>query len=623
MMKLMKLTYISLLTASLSLLTACSGDDGTGSYESPKWQDGKIEVHLRVSQAGTSSMRAWTDAANADDVEMMNVWTVVAVNSTTNKVTNIYACKPAGEPDQEVDQIVELPGAGSYRFYSFANMSPKVVMKLLNIGGSGNATMRGVGVSYPTTAGNNPTSGSGNADNDENSALNGGVTDYASGDASQGDPFMTDDNSYPQNGLAVIEFTEGATVDPSVVAAKTVGVAGNNLSPTAMNNFGAKGIPMSNVQTITVNANDNVTLVVIRMVAKIELQVYNDKGTDVNVESITLTDLTTNRDNNLKLLPKLAGNNTMNVLTHGDIQPNLGAGSTQGNMTVYPSQTISTANSTAAGTPVNFTFYVNESATPLNEFHHFFLKIKLEGESEKRYVMIDDRGETTADDSKWNYIARNDYRIIPIVLDDYKLDIIPYDFPAIGSYPASVKEEDGVYTINFHDYGHFHLLPQVTKISDSSVVPFTATTPDYSTTTWGLVDNDFSKSWSSWTDATKSTPATDDGSFYRSGYTEDPPVDGDGVGGFPVWYPNTAGNPQWDPAASGKYQPFIFGYIEDPGAALTEDKKIYHEFSIYLYKQGLSAPRQMTYRLYMILDKDQAMYSRRFGAPRVLHTHGY
>jgi hypothetical protein len=56
---------------------------------------------------------------------------------------------------------------------------------------------------------------------------------------------------------------------------------------------------------------------------------------------------------------------------------------------------------------------------------------------------------------------------------------------------------------------------------------------------------------------------------------------------------------------------------------LTEDKKVYHEFSIYLYKEGMSAPRQMTYRLYMILDKDQMLYSRMFGAPRVRHTHGY
>jgi hypothetical protein len=43
---------------------------------------------------------------------------------------------------------------------------------------------------------------------------------------------------------------------------------------------------------------------------------------------------------------------------------------------------------------------------------------------------------------------------------------------------------------------------------------------------------------------------------------------------------------------------------------LTEDKKVYHEFSIYLYKKNASAPRMMTYRLLMILDTDQMSYSR-------------
>lgn len=618
MMKRFKLTYALAFVAALSLLTACSSDDAANGGEAPILKDGPIKVHLRVSAAGSGIMRAWQDNTNATTEEMMRVWTVVAVNTADNKVAKIYACKPSGEPDQEIDQIAELPNAGSYRFYSFANMSPKVVMNLLNIAGSGTASnMRDGGTSYDT----NPPTGGGN-DNDNNSAL-GSVS--GNGRATDVDDFITNDNTYGENKLCDIEFEE-STVTAASVEAKEVNVAGNNFNLTTHNGFGATGIPMSNVQTKTISDGSNVELVVIRMMAKIELQVYNDKGSDVTVESFTLTDVTKNSDGNLKLLPSLsdAGHDVMTIPTHGDISPNLGTSTSKGDIKLYPNETVSaSANNTTTGTPKKFTFYVNESVKPTNAFSHFFLKIKLAGEAEERYVLIDDKGSTTADDNKWDYIARNDYRIIPIVLDDYKLDMIPYDFPAIGVYPASVKEEDGIYTINFHDYGHFHLQPVVKKVSDSSVVPFTPTTPDYSSTRWGLVDNDFSKSWSSWTDATKSTPATDDGSFYRSGYTEDPPVDGDGVGGFPVWYPNTAGNPQWDPAASGKYKPFIFGYIKDPGAALTEDKKIYHEFSIYLYKQGLSAPRQMTYRLYMILDKDQAMYSRRFGAPRVLHTHGY
>ena len=621
MMKKIRLTYTFLLAAALSMLTACSSDDATQDG-GETLDNGSIKIHLRVAAAGSGTMRAWTDNASATTEEMMNVWTVVAVNTADNKVAKIYACKPSGDPDQEIDVIAELPSAGSYRFYSFANMSPKVVMNLLGISGSGNASgMRDGGTSYET----NPPTGGGN-DNDNNSAL-GSVTN--NGGATDVDDFIIDDNTYGENKLCDIEFTE-STVTAASVEAKEVNVAGNNFDLTTHNGFGARGIPMGNVQTKTVSDGSNVELVVIRMMAKIELQVYNDKGSDVTVESFTLTDVTKNSDGNLKLLPSLsdAGHDVMTIPTHGDISPNLGTSTSKGDIKLYPNGLVSAmTNSTTAGTPKKFTFYVNESVKPTNAFSHFFLKIKLAGEAEERYVLIDDKGSTTADDNKWDYIARNDYRVIPIVLDDYKLDMIPYDFPAIGVYPASVKEEDGIYTINFHDYGHFHLQPVVKKVSDSSVVPFTPTTPDYSSTTWGLIDNDFSKSWGSWTDATKATAydnEADTKPFYRKGYTVNPPVDGDEVGGIPVWYPNDgSAGPQWDPTASGSYAPFIFGYIEDPAATLTEDKKVYHEFSIYLYKEGMSAPRQMTYRLYMILDTDQMMYSRMFGAPRVRHTHGY
>ena len=624
MMMKIRLTYTFLLAAALSMLTACSSDDAAqGGGET--LDNGSIKVHLRVSAAGSETMRAWQDNENATDAEMMNVWTVVAVNTADNKVAKIYACKPSGDPDQEIDVIAELPSAGSYRFYSFANMSPKVVMNLLGISGSGNASgMRDGGTSYDT----NPPTGGGN-DNDNNSAL-GSVT--GNGGATDVDDFITNDNTYGKNKLCDIEFTE-STVTAASVEAKEVNVAGNNFNLTTHNGFGATGIPMSNVQTKTVSDGSNVELVVIRMMAKIELQVYNDKGSDVTVESFTLTDVTKNSDGNLKLLPSLsdAGHDVMTIPTHGDISPNLGTSTSKGDIKLYPNGTVSaSANNTTTGAPKKFTFYVNESVKPTNAFSHFFLKIKLDGEAEERYVLIDDKGSTTADDNKWDYIARNDYRIIPIVLDDYKLDMIPYDFPAIGVYPASVKEEDGIYTINFHDYGHFHLQPVVKKVSDSSVVPFVATAPTgtYGSTSWGLIGDSFASSWvGPYTDATKATAYDNEAAtapFYRKGYTVNPPVDGDEVGGIPVWYPNDgSAGPQWDPTASGSYAPFIFGYIEDPAAALTEDKKVYHEFSIYLYKEGMSAPRQMTYRLYMILDKDQMMYSRMFGAPRVRHTYGY
>ena len=629
-MKRFRLSYLLILPA-LMMLASCQGNDEVteqGGGQQPE-KDGKVMVHLKVGAAGSARTRAWQDAANAETSEMMNVWTVVAVNNSDNKVASIYACKPSGEPDQEIDDYVELPSFGTYRFYSFANMSPKVVMTLLGISGYATPTEK---TARTRSAGTHYSESGNEAGGNNERVATGSVTSYVNNDTSD-DDFTSENSNFAQNKFYTIPFSEGATVAATSVEEQTVNVAGNNFDPTSNNDFGAKGIPMSNVQTIEVTAStQTIELIVIRMMAKFELQIFNDKGSEVVVESFSLTDLTVNEDNNLKLLPSLsaAGHGSMEVTTHGDIKPNLNSTKPRtGTMTLYPTteqgkiEANGHKSTDATKNPVKFTFYVNESAKPTNELKHFFLKIKLQGETEQRYVLIDDKGSTAVDDNKWNYIARNDYRIIPIVLDDYKLDIIPYDFPAIGVYPASVKEEDGLYTINFHDYGHFHLMPKVTKVSTGDAVPFAATAPSgtYSATSWGLVGDSFASSWSSWKDATKASKATDDGSFYRSGYSENPPVDGDEVGGFPVWYPNTTGRPQWDPKASGNYSPFIFGYIADPGAALGADRKVYHEFSIYLYKEGMSAPRQMTYRLLMILDKDQMSYARQRYGRTARRTH--
>ena len=637
MMRQMKLIYALMLAMALPLMTACSSDDAANGGETPTQKDGKIKVHLRVSAAGSETMRAWQDNEHATDAEMMNVWTVVAVHdegTNANKVAAIYACKPTGDPSREVDDVI-LPEAGKYRFYSFANMSPKVVMSLLSIGGDGAAT------NHAAVAGESYPDGDGNQAGTTSSAA-GPVTPYYVASDTQGDSdndniggyTFTDDTYYD------IAFTEGSTVTAESVNNKTVNVPGNNFDITADNGYGAIGIPMSNVQTITVTDGANVDLIVIRLMAKIELRFYNETGADLTVNSITLTDINGNADDNLKLLPILnsaTGHDVMNVVNHGDIQPNLGTGKSQKDLKLNVNTTVGSEKTLANGKYQSVAFYVNESEKPAltanNQFRRFFLKVDINGQTEQRYALIDDDNNSASGGDgttgKWDYIARNDYRIIPIVLDDYKLDMIPYDFPAIGVYPASVKEEDGLYTINFHDYGHFHLLPVVKKLSDSSVVPFATTAPTgpYSSTSWGLINDDFANSWGSWTDATKATEYVNesaDPAFYRKGYASWVPVDGDEVGGEPKWYKNdgTAG-PQWDPAASGTYRPFILGYVADPEGTVTTDRKVYHEFSIYLYKKGMSAPRQMTYRLYMILDTDQMMYSRMFGAPRVRHTHGY
>ena len=579
-----------------AMMVACTSDDGTTSSDG--WQTGEsklVTVGLRITSLNPwgeqegGSTRAWQDSGNANDNEMMNIWTVVVVNAADNKVQAIHACKPTGDIKPEVDDYVNLP-SGTYRFYSFANMAPSVVMQLLGISGTGatNGTVTRADGDTPDNN-NNPTSG-----NNEDPTSGDNVRPYSASNSDNIIASGADDTVYK------IDFAEGATVTEAVANAVTVNLAGNGFDPDAAENgYGAKGIPMSNVQTKEISGSVNFDLIVVRMIAKIKLQIKNATGAAVTINSATLSNITQNGNDILKLLPSLAQHDTMEP-AHGDIRPNMGT-ATQDNFTVAVGKTI------ANDATEEVTFYVNESATPANSEGLFYLTLEVDngGASEFRYALVSN------DNSEWNYIARNDYRIIPIVLDDLKFEIIPYDFPPIGVYPVSVKEADvtnHVYDFQFHDYGHFHLLPKVTK--GGAEVDFSATTPtsgsDYK---WTLINNDFTQSWftaaafgdASWMTASQITAT----GFYRN---KTATADGDEVGGEPYWYVNDgAAGPQWAPDGTG-YRPFIFGYIADPEAALGADRKIYHEMRIQVYN-GTTAYRQMLYRFYMTLSAEQMLYA--------------
>lgn len=547
-----KLLYAYLLILGL-LMAGCSSDSEV-TTESPTPADGMVQVKLHLSTGAVT--RAWTDT-NAEDAEMMNIWVVVITNNS-NVVEKVIACKPTGT-EREIDPIVSLP-IGTHNFYSFANMSVAKVAQLL-----------GITVTMPTMT-----------NNDE---------------------------------IYTAEIASG-TVD----ANKAVTVNGNNftaLTSSDNNGFDSYGIPMSNVQTATISSNTTMDLVVVRMLAKMKVTVKNETGAAQYIKYASITGITDNVDNNLKLLPNYTTASSANTMeaVHGDIRPNLNGTPATVELDIPG---MATTEALANNATREVTFYVNECKTATN----FYLTIGLGDDTstqEYRYALVNQKGATTADDDKWDYIARNDYRIIPIILDDYHFELVPYDFPPIGVYPVSVSEIDNVnhiYNFTFHDYGHFHLLPQVTK-GTTTQVKYNLGSGDY----WTL-NTDWAGSW--FTAATKGGTWLDaDGiattGFYRN---QTATTDGDDAGGAPVWYANNGdAGPQWDPQASNNYEPFIFGYIADPESSLTNDKKIYHEMKIRLYVGG-SYRRDMIYRFYMTLSPDQMLYNApgyRQSAPRRTH----
>ncbi len=552
-MNILRHTYLLMLAALTAVMAACSSDDPSatgdnGQVVSPSETNGKLT--LRIATHNDVTRAAWQDN-NATDDEMMNLWVVILTNEA-GAVQKSWACRPAAGAEQEIDEIGEIT-KGAYVAYSFANISVANVCTLLGL-----------------TAGTVPTIGA-----------------------------------------TPTELAVGGTITQTDAAAKTATINGNGFNPNAADNgYGEKGIPMSNVQTIAATDTEK-DLIVVRMLAKMTISVKNETGAEQYIKYATISNVTNNEANNLKLLPTLNYKDDMEA-HHADIQPNLNGTPTTVELAI---PNLATTEALANNATREVTFYINECKTGTD----FNLTIGLgdaTNTNEYRYALIDSKGATTDDDDKWDYIARNDYRIIPIVLDDYHFEIIPYDFPPIGVYPVSVSEIDNVnhiYNFTFHDYGHFHLLPRVTKGSTTDV-QYNVGSGDY----WTL-NTDWAGSWSTY-DVKDGTaqPTGNYSDFYRD---ETATADADDAGGIPVWYVNDGvAGPQWRPDVSKDYQPFIFGYINDPGTALSADQKIYHEMKIKLYVGG-TYRRDMIYRFYMTLSSDQMLY-RAPGlapAPRLPH----
>lgn len=208
----------------------------------------------------------------------------------------------------------------------------------------------------------------------------------------------------------------------------------------------AKGIPMSNKQTVNITSKkQQVDLEVIRMMAKVELNFTNDTGYDLSIKSVKLTDITDNAANNVSLLPMKDAS--------GNVVPNINDAATYKDYTVSIGGTSGTQ--VKNGGTLQTTFYVNESVARNPKY--FVLSINTDkGTVTNRIAM-----------TEWSKIARNDYLVIPVKLVDYRIELEPHVFTAIGVIPELKYDGDRI-TATFKSYGEFHLKLHVFKRSDDT-----------------------------------------------------------------------------------------------------------------------------------------------------------
>lgn len=214
------------------------------------------------------------------------------------------------------------------------------------------------------------------------------------------------------------------------------------------------GYPMSNKQEVNITTTNQqvINLEVIRMMAKVQLSITNATDHAINLKTITLSDVTQNGNQNIKLLPNVDSNNQLQGV-------NLANSAKKGTITLTAAENDGiTIEARAKQTAC---FYMNESLVDKGEDggnRYFILSLTTVDAttgttSNQRYAML-----------SWNEIRRNDYLKIPIKLEDYQIRWTVEAFSPIGVLPKVTDDGENL-SLDFGYYGEFHIKPEVIKLS--------------------------------------------------------------------------------------------------------------------------------------------------------------
>ena len=235
------------------------------------------------------------------------------------------------------------------------------------------------------------------------------------------------------------------------------------------------GIPMSNKQEVTIDASgtpDKTELWVVRMLAKVTLKFRNPTATALEIKDITISDITMNSNKNrdkenIKLLPNHTDADYEQVVC----SPNLVEQAATESYTYTLSSPKTIAANTSYTEENEISFYVNESKAG-NTSKYFIINLKTSA-GVKRYALFQD----------WTTIARNDHHILPISLDDYKLQFDVQAFTAIGLYPSITDYGTTLSYTCYYPEEEFHIQPKVVHADGTDV----SGTIDYTKVKWELI----------------------------------------------------------------------------------------------------------------------------------------
>ncbi|MDY4411422.1 MAG: hypothetical protein SPE56_11485 [Prevotella sp.] len=420
----MKISSIFLSLLTVCMFVACNSDDADSGSATDAGGGADVALTVTAREANTTGIATRAfDDANATDGEMMKNYVIVAVDQSTGKITHILQSGTIDDKEKDTYTDKVHFDTGTYTFYTFANL-----------------TLDQLGLST----------------------------------AKVGDRAPAFDNA-------------------------TLAVDGNQTSVSAF----STGIPMSYKQTVSINAHTaEVNLYVMRMVAKLTLRLTNATSQPMTLNSVTLSDITKNASKvpsadgttpvpNLYLLPTTATDANGKEYASPRLATAFAAipsnTSTYSSYSLYSDYTITPATALSipannSDKPTELTFYINESQA--HNLANFELTLNLTttqadgtmAKTANRYAILN-----------WTQIARNDYRVIPITLDDYKLTFDVQYFTAIGVLPPTVTDDGTTLNLGFSYYGEIHLVPKLSTWSGREVPDDVSKSLSFADSPWTLV----------------------------------------------------------------------------------------------------------------------------------------
>lgn len=223
---------------------------------------------------------------------------------------------------------------------------------------------------------------------------------------------------------------------------------------TSLNGWDAsKPLPMSGfLKNVRVrnSVEENFSIEVARMAAKVEFQFSNPGKEDVTVNGITLDPVTVS---SISLFPKGAAGISYAHLGNSAYSPLTGA--------QYAKQTFSFAsgNVVKGEEEKSLSLYIQESLSDRANDEAFTI-----GMNVTHSDGVSDYEQHNITRDIVSYINRNDHILIPVTLSRYDVDVEGVFYPPIGGYPAaaSTTDPEGAQIFTFSSEGDFAIVAHIT-----------------------------------------------------------------------------------------------------------------------------------------------------------------